>query len=67
MLAKILICMLLMLHPLPSVTTEEDLLEKYTNHCEDREFRSIDSIEDKLEDYRDDRDNEYYNDSKLVV
>lgn len=67
MLAKILICMLLMLHPLSAVMTEQDLIDKYDNYCGGVDFRDVESFEDKLEDYREDRDNEYYNDSKLVV
>ena len=67
MLRNILICMLLMLHPLSSAMTKEDLLETYKDYCEDRNYRSVSSFIEKLEDYREDRDNEYYNDSKLVV
>ena len=67
MLAKIFLCMLLMLHPISNETTEQDLLDTYEEYCGDLEYRSVTSIQEKIDDYREDRSNEYYNDSKLVV
>ena len=47
--------------------TEEYVRDKYLDFCEGREYREVSDFQDKLEDYREDRSNEYYNDIDLVL
>ena len=47
--------------------TEDYIKDKYIDYCEGREYRDISDFSDKLEDYREERSNEYYNDIDLVL